>query len=117
MPWIEAEQVIFDQYVPGTPIPDELFACCWSDGDLAQVESVVGEDSLEIYKSLKITANKQNVAQTGIEQPCNLTLCFKMLKDLQQKITLKDVSEKLFPLKKRLKDLFDEKEHTNELKF
>jgi hypothetical protein len=85
--------------VPNTPIPDELSAVSWCDGDLAQVATIVEENALPIYVNEKICVNKQNAARSGTEQAADLTTTFKMLHKLQKKVSLQDVPGEDHPLK------------------
>ena len=47
------------------PIPEDLTAASWCDGDIAQVASIV--DDLEIFNKNKIIANKYSASRTGVE--------------------------------------------------
>jgi hypothetical protein len=91
LPFVRQSRTWFDKWVPNTPIPDELSSVSWCDGDLAQIATIVEEDTMSIYSTEKICVNKQNAARSGTEQAADLTTTFKMLHKLQRKVSLADI--------------------------
>ena len=66
----------------GTPLPEDMKAVSWCDGDLAQIENIVSQESLDLYKENMVCANKQNPARSGTEQAADLTNTFKLMNKL-----------------------------------
>jgi hypothetical protein len=81
----------------GTSIPDKATAVAWCDGDLSQVYPVT--QSAELFTENKIIANKQNAAQSGVEQPADLTPIFKIIKKIQPTHTVRDIPVDQCPMK------------------
>jgi hypothetical protein len=79
---------------------DEDQVVSWWDGDLAQVATIASEESLATHSKNKICANKQNAACSAVEQPADLTKCFKLFHCLQKAMTVEDVPAEQHPLKK-----------------
>jgi hypothetical protein len=71
-------------------IDEGLAAVSWQDGDHAQLAAVTAEDLLEEYKQLRITMCKHNPGRTGVEQACDLTPIFMLLKYLEKIMTCKN---------------------------
>ena len=69
----------FGNWIAGTPIPEEQKVVSWCDGDLAQIDNIVSEDSLILYQENLICACKQNAARSGTEQWADLTKVFPMM--------------------------------------
>ncbi len=53
----------------GTSIPDELTAVARWYGDLPQVNAIINDH--ELFTDMKVIANKQNAARTGVKQPAD----------------------------------------------
>ena len=73
----------------GISIPDELTAAAWCDGDLPQVHAILGNHSL--FTEMKVVANKQNAARTGVEQPADLAKVFVIFKQQNKTHTVTDI--------------------------
>ena len=99
IPFIKQTRRELHGWKDGQPIPNDLRAICWSDGDLSQIETIVDPQSLEIYMNNLITACKQNPGRTGTEQPADLTLVFRIMKQLQLTFRLSDVPSERHPMK------------------
>jgi hypothetical protein len=84
----------------GIPIPEELTAVAWMDGDLPQVKAVAEE--WRLFRENKIEVNKQNPARTGVEQPADLARVFKVIKNMIKKHTVSKVDPSNHPLKRIL---------------
>ena len=109
VPFIRQSRTEFGGWEEGTPIPEDMKAVSWCDGDLAQIENIVSPDSLPIYKENMISAAKQNAARSGTEQFADLTKTFKQMQTLQKVISVSNVPIERHPMKKmifnELKDL------------
>ena len=66
-----------------TLIPDDLKAVSWCDGDLAQIDNIVSNESIDIYKENKAVANDQNSARLSTEQADGLARTFKTMQNIQ----------------------------------
>ena len=107
LPFVKQSRQEYDGYNEeecGT-IPKELSAVSWCDGDLSQIASVI--EDLPLFQENKITANKQNNARSGVEQPADLTKTFKILKRIQQEYTVSNIPIKSHPLKRIIHKQFD----------
>jgi hypothetical protein len=96
-------------------VPDELTTVSWFDGDRAQImartkESVLDED----YNQHKIISVKQNSARSAKEQPCDLSPCFRILKQLHNKTTESGNETNAF--RRKLVAAFDAHKHIIKLK-
>lgn len=60
IPFIKKLWEKFYRWRDGDNIPINLMAVSWSDVDISQIENIVSEESLQIYRDKMITANKQN---------------------------------------------------------
>ena len=100
LPFLSKSREEFGGWVKGTPIPQELKAVSWSDGDLAQIDNIVNEDSLHLYEQNLLCASKQNPARTGTEQQADITKVFKIMPALQKTITVSDIPIDLHPMKR-----------------
>jgi hypothetical protein len=89
-------------------IKDEDQVVSWCDGDLAQVATIVSEESLTTYSKNKICANKQNAARSAAEQPADLTKCFKLFHHLQKAMTVVDIPAERHPMKKLMLRAFSD---------
>ena len=90
-----------------TVIPADLQAVSCCDGDLAQIDNVVNEESLALYAEHKICACKQNAARSATEQAADLAKLFKIMQNLQQTVTVSDIPIDRHPLKRLLNNKFD----------
>jgi hypothetical protein len=61
-------------------IDEALAAVSGQDGEHAQLAAVTVEDLLEEYKQQLITICKHNPGLTGVEQPCDVSPIFMLLK-------------------------------------
>ena len=59
--------------------------------DLAQIENIVSEESLKLYKKNNIYAKKQNAACSAIEQAADLTKTFKIMHRLQKTVSVSNI--------------------------
>ena len=106
IPFVNASRNEFNGWEDGDPITSDLQAISWCDGDLAQIENIVNEESLDIYKKNKIMANKQNPARTGSEQAADLTKTFPIMQSLQQTYTCQNIPTNRHPMKRRVSEVF-----------
>ena len=67
-------------------IPYELTAAAWCDGDFPQVNAIVSNHNL--FTEMKVVANKQNAARTGVEQPADLFKVFITFKQQNKAYTI-----------------------------
>ena len=58
LPYVAETRKDYHRWNVGDPIPTQLSAVSWSDGDLCQIQNIVSEDSLEVYRDNMIIANK-----------------------------------------------------------
>ena len=65
-------------------MPDELNAAACCDGDLPQVHAIVSNQNL--FMEMKVVANRQNAARTGVEQPADLAKVFVIFKQYNKHI-------------------------------
>ena len=93
---------VFADWVEGTPIPEDLFAVSWCDGDLAQIANSVKYDSISLYNQHLIIANKQNAARSGTEQSADLGKSFKSMKSLEKTVTVSSIPIERHPLKRSI---------------
>ena len=107
LPFVEATRSDYADLEKGTVIPADLQAVSWCDGDLAQIDNVVNEESLALYAEHKICACKQNAARSGTEQAADLAKTFKIMQNLQQTVTVSNVPIERHPLKRLLCKKFD----------
>jgi hypothetical protein len=91
-----------------TEIPDELLCVGWSDGDINHLKSLVKEDTREQCLQGKNIKCKQSAKRTGVEQPADVSVIFKLLKQTERTTTLDDImNDTLSPmLDKIFKDLY-----------
>ena len=102
LPFISKTWSEFGGWVEGSPIPEDLRAVSWCDGDLAQIDNIVSNKSLQIYSTNTICANKQSAVRSGVEQPADLTKTFKIMHKLQSEVTVSHVLIKNHPLKRMI---------------
>ena len=112
IPFIKESRHEFGGWVEGTPIPEDMKAVSWCDGDLAQIENIISNESMQVYVENMVCAAKQNAARSGTEQFADLTKCFKQMQALQKLYTVSDVPLDRHPMKRmidnQLKNLQDE---------
>ena len=101
---LRKEYSIFD-ISDGISIPDELTAAAWCDGDLPQVHAIVGNHNL--FTEMKVVANKQNAARTGVEQPADLAKVFIIFKQQNKTHTVTDIDPPRHPMKMRVTRAFN----------
>ena len=90
-------------------IPDVLTSVGWMDGDIQQLKAVVKNELRKQCLKSKIRKCKQSARRTGVEQMCDVSLCFKELKRIEKETTLSDIvneslSEPLEALFKEYRD-------------
>ena len=81
----------------GVPIPDRLTAVCACDGDLSQINNI--KETAKKLNDLKICANKQNAARSGVEQPADLAKVFMIIKSLLPDYTATNLPADRNPVK------------------
>ena len=91
LPFVKNTRIEYGCWIEGSPIAEDLKTVSWSDGDAKQVETIVSENSIDIYKENMIVANKQNAARSGTEQAADLTKTFKIMNLLQNKVTVSNI--------------------------
>ncbi len=76
------------------------------DGDLSQIDAI--KQLVEVYIENKIIANKENAAQSGVEQPADLACVFKIIKNIQKihTITVRDIPSDRCRMKKIVNNIF-----------
>ncbi len=89
----------------GITIPDELTAVAWCDGDLPQVNAIVSNHNL--FTEMKVIANKQNAARTGVEQPADLAKVFVIFKQQNKTHTVAGIDPSRHPMKMRVTKAFN----------
>ena len=89
----------------GREIPDKLTAVSWCDGDLSQIHSIT--NSVRRLSENKVIANKQHAARSGVEQPCDVSKVFMLLKAQLPKHTVRDIPAEQCPMKAKIGDAFD----------
>ena len=89
----------------GQPVPDCMKAVSWFDGDIGQLQTMIDEAREALDDADKICRNKHSAASTGTQQPCDLSPVFKLLKQLQKRLTAKD--DNACGLSQRISELFD----------
>ena len=89
----------------GISVPDELTAAAWCDGDLPQVHAIVGNHNL--FSEMKVVANKQNAARTGVEQPADLAKVFVIFKQQNTTHNVTDINPSRHPMKMRVTRAFN----------
>ena len=106
IPFVQKIRTVFADWVEGTPIPEDLFAVSWCDGDLAQIASIIDDDSVSLYNQHLIIANKQNAARSGTEQAADLGKQFKAMKGLEKSVTVSATPLERHPLKRSITKAF-----------
>ena len=61
-----------------------------------------------MFHDKRIVANKQSAARSGVEQPADLSKCFKIMNNIQQDYTVSDLPAKLHPLKRAITEKFND---------
>ena len=85
-------EIVFYRWSQGTPIPDALTSISWIDGASVQLNTIIYQRHQMIDESLKIVSNKNSVARTGVEQPCNLCPCFMSFRKISNSATRNNIS-------------------------
>ena len=93
LPFIRQVRTLFG-WKPGQPIPDWLEAISWSDGDIAQLQTLVFDARQALDDVERIVRNKHTAGATGTQQPCDLSPVFKLIKDCQKRMTGKNTMSK-----------------------
>jgi hypothetical protein len=68
---------------------------------------------VELYVENKMIENKQNAAQSGVEQPADLARLFKVIIQIQKTHTVQDILADRCPMKKLVSDMI----HMDTMKF
>jgi hypothetical protein len=108
VPFIQQSRAEFDGWQKEDVIQDEDQVVSWCNGDLAQIATIVSEESLTKYAKHKICANKQNAARSAAEQPVDLTKCSKLMHHLQKAMTVCETPPERHPLKKLMINHFSD---------
>ena len=72
-------------------ITEELKAVSWCDGDLSQIDNIINDTYLKIYKENNIGTNKKNAARPATEQAADLAKVFKIMPALEKKVTVSNI--------------------------
>ena len=76
----------------GMPVLEELKAVRSCDGDFSQIDIIINDNCLKIYKENNISANKKNAAISATEQAADIAKVFKIMtameKNYSQQYTL-----------------------------
>ena len=107
LPFVQETRIDYCGWTKGSVIPDDLQGVSWCDGDLAQIDNIINEESLTLYCENMICACKQNAARSGTEQAADLTKTFKVMQSLQHTVTVSDVPIELHPLQRIINRKFD----------
>ena len=99
--WIRSQYFGFIR-TPSTPIPEEMRAVFWSDGDTSQLASTTSSQGIEWFREMGVIACKHNAAGTGKEQAADLGNCFSLGKLLNKHTTVEHILPKNHPLKRRV---------------
>ena len=62
----------------------------WSDGDIAQLQTLMFEACSALDEAERIIRNKHTAGATGRQQPCNLGPLFRLMKDLARRLSGQD---------------------------
>ena len=115
LPFVKNTRIEYGCWIEGSPIAEDLKSVSWSDGDAKQVETIVSESSIDIYKENMIVANKQNAARSGTEQAADLTKTFKIMNLLQNKVTVSNISCDRHPMKRIINSAMKNLSSSNKL--
>ncbi len=88
IPYIRAMRKVCDGWNEGEPVPDELHAVSWCDGDISNLKTVIDAEGLKFEAEENITSNKHSAAKSAGEQPCDLSKVFLYLKRTQKQVTI-----------------------------
>ena len=75
-------------------VSEDYFRWCVSscDGDFSQIDIIINDNCLKIYKENNISANKKNAAISATEQAADIAKVFKIMpameKNYSQQYTL-----------------------------
>jgi hypothetical protein len=89
----------------GTSTPDKATAVAWCDGDLSQIDAI--KQTVELFAENKIIVKKHNAAWSGVEQPADLVRVFKIIKNIQEEHTVRDIPSDRCPMKKLVSEIFE----------
>ena len=106
LPFIQQSWAEFDGLQEDKAIKDEDQVVTWCDRDLAQIATIISEESLTTSSNNKIRENKHNAARSRVEQPADLTKCFKLIILLQKAMTVVNMPADRHPLKKLMLEIF-----------
>jgi hypothetical protein len=87
----------------GTSIPDKATAVAWCDRDLSKIDAI--KQLVDLYVENKMIANKQNPAQSGVEQPTDLACMFKVINKFTEH-TVWDILADGCPMNKLVSEIF-----------
>ena len=106
IPGIKKQRKHFGKFdsTPGEPVPDELTAVSWCDGDLSQIKAIT--EIADELTANKIIANKQHAARSAAEQPADLANVFNVIKSSMPLYTVTDTAPESCPMKKMIFDAF-----------
>ena len=99
----------------GMPIPPELTAISWCDGDLSQISNITCIESIQLYNEKKIIANEQNAARSGTEQAADLAKSFKIMHKLQKEVTVSNKTYQTHPMNRKVAAAFESLHHEKRL--
>ena len=85
LPYIQTIRSNYFQWIPGTPVPDDLTCVSWVDGGMSQLQSIIGEQQQQVEVQLKIYSCKQSSSRTAVEQACDVSPFFRSLHKIQKK--------------------------------
>ena len=104
LPCIQDSRTEFEKHAKGTIILDELTMTCWCDGDIKQIEAIVG--GVECFVNGKNIASKLNPARSGTEQPTDRTETFKLINSMQSDYTCANIGAETHPMKMEISKIF-----------
>ena len=108
LPFVSRQRTLCDGWNEGCDIDDSLRVVSWCDGDIQQIATIVEDETLQKFKSLKIVANKQSAARSATEQAADLAKVFKTQHALQYMTTAANVDPSNHPMKRVIMQGFEE---------
>jgi len=90
----------------GAPIPRDMFAINYCDGDNSQLETIVDEKGILAHAEHKVTANKHSASRTGAEQAKDLDKQFITGKKLNKTTTVSHIPSSQHLLKRAIEKKF-----------
>ncbi|CAB9518460.1 hypothetical protein SEMRO_936_G222121.1 [Seminavis robusta] len=115
LPWID-EIRVEEGWKRGTPIPDDLTAVAWCDGDIAQLATIADESTLSKYRDRKVHPYKQSAARSAAEQAADLSPKFKLEKAVGKATTSKNIPAAAHRFKSRICNTFEQARLENGLR-